>query len=96
MRALIDVILIALNLYTWVIIAAAIMSWLTAFNIINTRNDLVRSLSDFITRITEPALRTIRRYVPDLGGIDISPIILLLLIYLIQGWIQDYLRPIAF
>ena len=96
MRALLDVVMLALNLYTWLIIASAILSWLVAFNVINTRNDLVRSIWQFLHQVTEPVLRPIRRILPNLGGIDISPVILLLLIFLIQGWIRDYLYPVAF
>ena len=96
MRALLDVILLALQLYTWLIIAAAILSWLVAFNVVNTRNDLVRSVWNFLDAVTEPVLRPIRSLLPNLGGIDVSPIILLLLIFFIQRLIVHYLYPIAF
>ena len=96
MRALLDVIMLALQLYIWLLIASAVMSWLVAFNVINMRNEVVRVLWNFLYQVTEPALRPIRRILPNLGGLDISPIILLLVIFLIQGWIRDYLYPIAF
>ncbi len=96
MRALLDVILIALDLYTWLIIASAIVSWLIAFGVVNTRNDFVRQIFDFLSRITEPALRPIRNIMPNLGGIDISPILLLLLIFFIKRVIELYLYPVAF
>lgn len=96
MRALLEVILIALQLYTYLIIASAILSWLVAFNVVNTRNDVVRSIWNFLDAVTEPALRPIRRILPNLGGIDISPVILILLIIFIQKLIIDYLMPIAF
>jgi YggT family protein len=96
MRALLEVILIALQLYTYLIIASAILSWLVAFNVVNTRNDVVRSIWTFLDAVTEPALRPIRRILPNLGGIDISPVILILLIIFIQKLIVDYLMPIAF
>ena len=96
MRALLEVILIALQLYTYLIVASAIMSWLVAFNVVNTRNDVVRSIWTFLDAVTEPALRPIRRILPNLGGIDISPVILILLIIFIQKLIVDYLMPIAF
>jgi YggT family protein len=96
MRALLDVLLIALNLYTWIIIASAILSWLVAFNVVNTRNDVVRSIYSFLYAVTEPVLRPIRRILPNLGGIDVSPIILLLGIVFLERVIQYYLYPIAF
>ncbi len=96
MRALLEVILIALQLYTYLIIASAILSWLVAFNVVNTRNEVVRSIWNFLDAVTEPALRPIRRILPNLGGIDISPVILILLIIFIQKLIVDYLIPIAF
>jgi YggT family protein len=96
MRALLEVILIALQLYTYLIVASAILSWLVAFNVVNTRNDVVRSIWNFLDAVTEPALRPIRRILPNLGGIDISPVILILLIIFIEKLIVDYLMPIAF
>ncbi len=96
MRALLNVILLALQLYTYLIVASAILSWLVAFNVVNTRNDVVRSIWTFLDAVTEPALRPIRRILPNLGGIDISPVILILLIIFIQKLIVDYLMPIAF
>ena len=96
MRALLDVIMLVLQLYVWLIIAAAILSWLIAFNVVNTRNDVVRAVWDFLQRITEPVLRPIRNLLPNLGGIDISPIILLLIIFFIRRVIQLYLYPAVF
>ncbi|MCD6072705.1 MAG: hypothetical protein K0S42_3221 [Microvirga sp.] len=96
MRALLNVILLALQLYTYLIIASAILSWLVAFNVINTRNDFVRSVWNFLDAVTQPVLRPIRNILPNLGGVDISPIILILLIIFIQNLIIDYLMPIAF
>ena len=96
MLALINVILLALQLYIWVVIAAAILSWLIAFNVVNTRNQFVGMVSDFLYRITEPVLRPIRQLMPNLGGIDLSPVILFLIIYLIQEIIIIYIRPNVF
>ncbi|KFG66668.1 MULTISPECIES: YggT family protein [Microvirga] len=96
MRALLNVILLALQLYTYLIIASAILSWLVAFNVVNTRNDFVRSIWNFLDAVTQPVLRPIRNILPNLGGVDISPIILILLIIFIQNLIIDYLMPIAF
>ncbi|MBX3517287.1 MAG: YggT family protein [Rhodospirillales bacterium] len=73
-----------IDLYIWVLIAGAILSWLIAFNIVNTQNRFVYSVGDFLYRVTEPALRPIRRYLPNLGGIDISPLVLILLLLFAQ------------
>ena len=78
------IIAIAIELYIWVIIIGAILSWLIAFNILNTTNQVVYTIVDFLYRITEPALRPIRRFMPNLGGIDISPIILILGLIFLQ------------
>ncbi|MGP0094969.1 MAG: YggT family protein [Xanthobacteraceae bacterium] len=96
MRALLDVILIALQLYVWLLIAAAVVSWLIAFNVVNTRNQVVAMLADFLYRITEPALRPIRNLMPNLGGIDISPVILILIIYFLEQVIIRYIYPSVF
>jgi YggT family protein len=93
MRALLDVILIALQLYIWLLIAQAVLSWLIAFNVVNTRNQFVSMVWDFLYRITEPALGPIRRLLPNLGGIDISPVILILLIIFIERVIVTYIYP---
>ena len=73
-----------LRVVTWIIIIQAILSWLVAFNVINTYNDFVRSLLDALDRITAPLYRPIRRIMPDFGGIDFSPLVVLLLIYVLQ------------
>jgi YggT family protein len=93
MRALFEVIDIALSLYIWIVIAMAIFSWLVAFNVVNTRNHAVAMIGDFLYRITDPALRPIRNLLPNLGGIDISPVILFLIIIFIQKVIEIYIIP---
>ena len=93
MRALLDVILIALNIYMWIVIAAVVLSWLVAFNVVNTRHPFVANVAEFLYRITEPVLRPIRNMLPNLGGVDISPIILFLIIILIQRVIEYYIYP---
>ena len=82
MRALLDIILLVLQIYIWLLIAAAVLSWLIAFNVVNTRNQVVATIGEFLYRITEPVLRPIRSMLPNLGGIDVSPVILILLILL--------------
>ena len=93
MRALFLVIDLALQLYIWIVIAMAIFSWLVAFNVVNTRNHVVAMIGDFLYRITEPALRPIRSVLPNLGGIDISPVILFLIIVFIRYVIALYILP---
>lgn len=73
-----------LSLYYWAVIIAAVLSMLVAFRVLDTRNRIVWTIGDFFYRITEPCLRPIRSLLPDFGGIDISPIILLILIYVVQ------------
>ena len=73
-----------ITLYIWILIAAAILSWLVAFNVVNARNPVVANIGEFLYRITEPALRPIRAFLPNLGGIDISPVILILLLLFLQ------------
>jgi YggT family protein len=96
MRALLDVILLVLQIYVWLLIAAAILSWLIAFNVVNTRNQLVSTVGEFLFRITEPVLKPIRNILPNLGGIDISPVILILIIFFVQSVIVRYIYPNVF
>jgi YggT family protein len=96
MRALFLVIDLALQLYIWIVIAMAIFSWLVAFNVVNTRNNVVAMIGDFLYRITEPALRPIRNFLPNLGGIDVSPVILFLIIVFIRYVIALYILPNVF
>jgi YggT family protein len=96
MRAILDIVLIVLDLYIWLLIAAAILSWLIAFNVVNTRNQFVSAVSEFLYRITEPLLAPIRNMLPNLGGLDISPIVLILIIMLIERVITYYIYPFVF
>jgi YggT family protein len=93
MRALFEVIDIALGWYMVLVLAAVIVSWLVAFNVVNTRNQFVSVIGEFLYRITEPALRPIRSALPHLGGIDISPVILFLIIIFLQRAIEIYIIP---
>lgn len=93
MLAVLEVILFAIDLYWWIIIASAVFSWLFAFNVVNGRNAFVAAIGNFLYQATEPALRPIRRFLPNLGTIDISPIVLLLLLMLVQSFIIRYLWP---
>ena len=96
MRALFEVIDIALSLYMWIVIIMAIFSWLVAFNVVNTRNQFVYSVGHMLYRLTQPALRPIQRVLPNLGGIDISPVILLLLLWFVQRLIERYVLVPAY
>jgi YggT family protein len=93
MQALFLVIDLALQLFIWLLIAAAIFSWLVAFNVVNVRNPVVGMIGDSLYRITEPALRPIRNIMPNLGGLDISPVILILIIIFIRYCIALYVLP---
>jgi len=93
MLALIQTILFALDIFWWLIILSAVFSWLFAFNVINSNNQFVNTVGTFLYRITEPVLAPIRRIMPDLGGIDISPIIVLLIIFFIQQFIITTIVP---
>ena len=89
------VLMIAIDLYIWLVIISAILSWLVAFNVINTSNQLVYLILDFLYRITEPALRRIKRFLPNLGGIDISPVILILGLIFIQMVLANMHRALV-
>ena len=90
MLSLLNIIDLVLELYMWCIIIAAILSWLSFGGVINTHNKFVYMVSDFLYRITEPALRPIRRFVPLVGGIDLSPVVLILIIYLARSLLREY------
>ena len=81
MLSLLNLISTAITLYVWALIISAVMSWLVGFGVINTNNRFVYMVGDFFHRATEPALRPLRRVLPNLGGIDISPIVLILLLF---------------
>lgn len=91
MQSILAFISTIIQLYIFIIIAGAVLSWLIAFNVVNTGNRIVYMLSDFIYRLTEPALAPIRRLLPNLGGIDISPIILILLLILARDLLFELL-----
>ncbi|PLX34920.1 MAG: hypothetical protein C0605_12115 [Hyphomicrobiales bacterium] len=74
-----------ITLYVWLVIASAVLSWLVAFNVVNTNNRFVYAVGDFLHKVTEPVLRPIRSIMPNLGGVDISPIILILGLYFIRN-----------
>ena len=96
MIAIFYLILQVLKLYSYVVIANVIISWLVAFNVLNTSNRFVYSILELTYRLTEPFLNKIRRFLPSLGSLDISPVILLLLIWFIEMCMKLYIAPIIF
>ena len=96
MIAIFYLILQILKLYSYVVIANVVISWLVAFNILNTSNRFVYAVLDFTYRLTDPFLNRIRRFLPNLGTFDISPIVLLLLIWFIEMCMKLYVAPMIF
>jgi YggT family protein len=88
--AVVQLVLVVLDIFVWLLIASAIMSWLFAFGVVNTRNQFVRMVGEFLYRITEPVLRPVRRVIPNIGGIDVSPIVVILLVFFLQTLIRGY------
>jgi YggT family protein len=91
MYAFLTLVSTVISIYVWLLIAQAVLSWLVAFGIVNRYNRVVATIGDFLWRITEPLLRPIRRVIPDLGGIDISPVILILLLWFLRNLMFEYL-----
>lgn len=85
-----QILYVVLDLYVWVLIISAVLSWLIAFNVINTHNRFVYTVSDMLYRLTEPVLRPIRNVLPNLGGLDLSPIVLILAIMFAQRLLFNY------
>ena len=96
MIAIFYLVLQILKLYSYVVIANVVISWLIAFNVLNTQNRFVYSILELTYKLTEPILNKIRRFLPNLGSPDISPIILLLLIWFIEMCMKLYIAPIIF
>ena len=87
---LIQLILLLLDIYFWIVIAMVVMSWLVAFNIVNPSNNIVRQVRYALYRLTEPVLAPIRRFLPDLGGIDLSPMVVLIAIWFVSNSVAYY------
>ncbi len=94
MFAVVNLISAIISIYIWLLIANAILSWLVAFNVINTNNQFVSSVGLFLHKITEPVLRPIRRIIPNLGGIDVSPIILILLLFFLRDLMFEFAHKV--
>jgi YggT family protein len=94
MNPFIWLVLAVLQIYFWIVLATVIISWLMAFNIMNPSNPYVRQVSYALRRLTEPVLMPIRRILPDLGGIDLSPIVLIIGLQFLQQFVVYYLAPL--
>lgn len=92
---LLQIINIVINLFIWALIGSAVLSWLTAFGIINTRNRFVDTVGSFLWKITEPPLRPLRRIIPDLGGIDLAPMAMILILWFVQGVLSQLMFRVA-
>jgi YggT family protein len=89
MYPLLSLISTVIQIYIWLLIASAVLSWLVAFNVVNTRNQIVTMVADVLYRLTEPVLAPIRRILPNLGGLDISPVVVILLLIFIDRELWD-------
>ena len=90
MLSILSLIDLILNIYWWILIAVVVMSWLIGFNIINGQNNIVRQVRYALYRLTEPVLGPIRRFIPDLGGLDFSPLVALIAIWFIRSLLWEY------
>lgn len=90
MQSLVSLIYTVIQLYIYILIASAILSWLIAFNVVNMSNQVVAMIAEALWRLTEPALRPIRRFLPNLGGLDISPVVLILVLIFVQNLLFEY------
>jgi YggT family protein len=90
MQSLVWLISTVITLYVYVLIASAVLSWLIAFNVVNTRNQFVAVVADTLWRLTEPVLRPIRRILPNMGGLDLSPVVLIQLLWFVQNLLNEY------
>ena len=93
--ALLEVAGMVLSLYVWILIIGAVLSWLVAFEVVNTRNRFVHLVGDFCFRVTEPVLRPIRRFIPVMGGLDLSPIVLIFAIWFLQSFLRNLMMSMA-
>jgi YggT family protein len=93
MRPIVFVLIQVINLYMYLLIASAILSWLIAFNVVNTRNQFVAAVAEFLYRITEPLVGPIRRRLPNFGGLDLSPLVLFFVLWIIQLYLAEYVYP---
>ena len=93
MQSLFYLLIQILDLYTWIVIINVIISWLIGFNVLNTQNRFVFMVLDFSNRLTSPILNKIRNFLPNFGSIDVSPVVLLLVLWFTKSLMYEYLRP---
>ena len=91
MHSLVILIDTIIEIYIWILIASAVLSWLVAFGVVNTYNRFVNTVGEMLYRLTEPALRPIRNFLPNFGGIDLSPMVLILLLFFVRNLLYEYL-----
>jgi YggT family protein len=96
MLAILDVVMLILNAYIWVLVASAVFSWLVAFNVVNSRNRFVYQVGNVLYQLTEPVLAPIRRRMPNFGALDLSPLVVLVIIFFLQSIIVRYVYPNVF
>ena len=96
MHAVLNLLLLVIRIYIWLLIAQAILSWLLAFGVVNRYNRAVAVIGDFLYRVTEPALRPIRAFLPSFGGIDVSPVVLILILMFLRRLILYDIAPNLF
>lgn len=90
MLVVLDILSVILNLYWWVLLIMIVMSWLISFNVVNTRNQFVATVWQVINQLTEPVLRPIRRFMPNVSGLDLSPLIAFLILFALQSFLLNY------
>ena len=88
---LIQLVLAIINIYVWVLVASVVLSWLIAFNVVNTSNRFVHTIGEIVYRITEPALRPIRNILPNMGNVDLSPVALIMLLWFVESMLIQIL-----
>ncbi|HUO99851.1 MAG TPA: YggT family protein [Rhizomicrobium sp.] len=93
---LVTVLTYILEIYKWIVIAAVIASWLVAFNVINLYNHFVRSIVRFLDALTDPAFRFVRRFLPPIGGLDLSPIVVFLAIWVVEDFVVPWLGVLVY
>jgi YggT family protein len=96
MLAILDVVMLILKAYIWVLVASAVFSWLVAFNVVNSRNRFVYQVGNVLYQLTEPVLAPIRRRMPNFGALDLSPLVVLIAIFFLQSVIVRYVYPNVF